>query len=106
MVDNIVNWIKLYSKNANIKTLVIGISGGVDSALVSTLSAMTGLETIVISMPIHQKEDQLKKDEAILKAEEQKLERIKQNVFYINQYSKIQKGLQRIPPNTKTYFIT
>jgi NAD+ synthase len=61
MVDNIVNWIKLYSKNANIKTLVIGISGGVDSALVSTLSAMTGLETIVISMPIHQKEDQLKR---------------------------------------------
>ena len=48
------------------------------------------------------KEDQLKKDEAILKAEEQKLERIKQNVFYINQYSKIQKevgdilGFQKI----------
>jgi hypothetical protein len=48
------------------------------------------------------KEAQLKQDEAILKAEEQKLERIKQNVFYINQYSKIQKevgdilGFQKI----------
>jgi len=48
------------------------------------------------------KEAQLKQDEAILKAEEQKLERIKQNVFYINQYSKISTeignafGLQKI----------
>lgn len=61
MINNIVNWIKTYSINANISTLVIGISGGIDSALVSSLSAMTGLETIIVSMPIYQKEDQLKR---------------------------------------------
>ena len=45
-------WIKNYSLNININALVIGISGGIDSAVTSTLSAMTGLKTIVVSMPI------------------------------------------------------
>ncbi|MDN5578863.1 MAG: NAD(+) synthase, partial [Chryseobacterium sp.] len=38
---------------------VIGVSGGVDSGVVSTLCAMTGLKTLLIEMPIHQKEDQV-----------------------------------------------
>tara|TARA_B100001287_G_scaffold202666_1_gene172034 strand:- start:108 stop:839 length:732 start_codon:yes stop_codon:yes gene_type:complete len=45
-------WIKNYSLKNNISTLVIGISGGIDSAVTSTLSAKTGLKTIVVSMPI------------------------------------------------------
>ena len=40
------------------KSLVIGISGGIDSSVSSTLSAMTGLKTIVLSMPIKQKSAQ------------------------------------------------
>ena len=40
------------------KSLVIGISGGIDSSVSSTLSAMTGLKTIVLSMPIKQKNTQ------------------------------------------------
>jgi NAD+ synthase len=59
MDTNITNWIKDYSNTANLKTLVIGISGGVDSALVSTLCALTKLEVILVSMPIRQKKDQL-----------------------------------------------
>lgn len=59
MDSNITNWIKDYSNTANLKTLVIGISGGVDSALVSTLCALTKLEVILVSMPIRQKKDQL-----------------------------------------------
>ena len=39
-------------------SLVIGISGGIDSSVSSTLSAMTGLKTIVLSMPIKQKSHQ------------------------------------------------
>ena len=51
------NWIKDYVNNMPIKakSLVIGISGGIDSSVSSTLSAMTGLKTIVLSMPIKQK---------------------------------------------------
>jgi NAD+ synthase len=59
MVEEIVSWIKEYSNNNKISILIVGISGGIDSALVSTLCCMTGIETIIVSLPIHQKENQL-----------------------------------------------
>ena len=59
-VKYISNWIKTYvDKMPNkAESLVIGISGGIDSSVSSTLSAMTGLKTIVLTMPIKQKENQ------------------------------------------------
>ena len=59
-VKFISNWIKNYVNNMPTKaeSLVIGISGGIDSSVSSTLSAMTGLKTIVLSMPIKQKPSQ------------------------------------------------
>ena len=59
-VKYISNWIKSYVDNmpSKAEALVIGISGGIDSSVSSTLSAMTGLKTIVLSMPIKQKENQ------------------------------------------------
>ncbi len=56
-VSFISNWIKDYvnSMPNKAKSLVIGISGGIDSSVSSTLSAMTGLKTIILSMPIKQK---------------------------------------------------
>ena len=50
--DWILNYVNSMPKKA--KSLVIGISGGIDSSVSSTLSAMTGLKTIVLSMPIKQ----------------------------------------------------
>ena len=52
----IVNWLKTYAENANVNGFVLGISGGIDSALTSTLCAQTGLKTLCIEMPIHQAE--------------------------------------------------
>jgi NAD+ synthase len=54
------NWIKNYVETMPVKAqaLVIGISGGIDSSVSSTLSAMTGLKTIVLSMPIKQQSSQ------------------------------------------------
>ena len=54
------NWIKDYAEMmpSKARSLVIGISGGIDSSVSSTLSAMTGLKTIVLSMPIKQKSSQ------------------------------------------------
>ena len=54
------NWIKSYAEGmpSKAQSLVIGISGGIDSSVSSTLSAMTGLRTIVLSMPIKQIEKQ------------------------------------------------
>lgn len=57
--QHIVNWLKEYALKANVKGFVIGISGGVDSAVTSTLCAQTGLTTLCIEMPIHQDETQV-----------------------------------------------
>ena len=59
-VNFISNWIKNYADTMPKKaqSLVIGISGGIDSSVSSTLSAMTGLKTIVLTMPIKQKSSQ------------------------------------------------
>ena len=47
------NWIKSYVNENGISTLVVGVSGGIDSAVVSTLCAETGIPTIVVGMPIN-----------------------------------------------------
>ena len=56
--NRIVNWIKDYAESNGIKSLVVGVSGGIDSAVASTLAAETGLITYCIGMPLHQKKDQ------------------------------------------------
>lgn len=50
----IVNWLKTYADNAKANGFVVGISGGVDSAVTSTLCAQTGLQVLCVEMPIHQ----------------------------------------------------
>ena len=59
-IEYISNWIKSYVDQmpSKAQALVIGISGGIDSSVSSTLSAMTGLKTIVLTMPIKQIENQ------------------------------------------------
>jgi NAD+ synthase len=59
VVHHIVNWLKDYATNAKIKGFVIGISGGIDSAVTSTLCAKTGLDLLCLEMPIHQEENQV-----------------------------------------------
>ena len=54
MVDRITQWIKNYAEENRISSLVVGVSGGIDSALVSTLCARTGIPTLCVLMPIHQ----------------------------------------------------
>lgn len=51
---HIVNWLKKYAEIAKVNGFVIGVSGGVDSALTSTLCAQTGLKVLCVEMPIHQ----------------------------------------------------
>jgi NAD+ synthase len=58
LADDISKWILNYTKNNNISCLVVGVSGGIDSAVTSTLCAKTGLRTIVVNMPIHQNDSE------------------------------------------------
>lgn len=57
--DHIVNWLKTYAATAKVNGFVVGISGGVDSAVTSTLCAQTGLPTLCVEMPIHQADNQV-----------------------------------------------
>ena len=58
VAEDISEWIGDYANKNGIEALVVGVSGGVDSAVTSTLSAMTGIDTIVLNMPIHQDKGQ------------------------------------------------
>ncbi len=59
VIDYIVNWLKTYAVNAKMDGFVIGISGGIDSAVTSALCAKTGLDLVCIEMPIHQAPSQV-----------------------------------------------
>jgi len=52
------NWISKYALENNLNTLIVGISGGIDSAVTSALCAMTGFKTKLLIMPIHQNLDE------------------------------------------------
>nr|WP_298930318.1 NAD(+) synthase [uncultured Allomuricauda sp.] len=59
VTEHIVKWLKDYATNSNSKGFVIGVSGGIDSAVTSTLCAKTGLDLLCLEMPIHQGENQV-----------------------------------------------
>lgn len=54
IIQHIINWLSQYSINSRTEGFVIGISGGIDSALTSTLCALTGKKVICLNMPIRQ----------------------------------------------------
>ena len=56
--DKISDWLKEYLENNNLSAFVIGVSGGIDSAVTSALCAQTGKRTIALTMPIHQNPDE------------------------------------------------
>ena len=59
VVAFIVSWLKNYVEKSNVNGFVIGISGGIDSAVTSTLCAKTGFPVLCLEMPIHQAENQI-----------------------------------------------
>ena len=54
VIYHITDWLKSYAKSAKIEGFVVGVSGGIDSAVTSTLCAKTGLKVYCLEMPIHQ----------------------------------------------------
>ena len=57
LAEQIVNWIKDYYWDNDLGGLVVGVSGGIDSAVVSTLCARTGLPTYILTMPLDSNKD-------------------------------------------------
>ena len=59
VVEHITDWLKNYASNAGMKGFVVGVSGGIDSAVTSTLCAKTGMPVLCLEMPIHQAQNQV-----------------------------------------------
>ncbi|NQW35604.1 MAG: NAD(+) synthase [Flavobacteriales bacterium] len=76
ITNHIVNWLKDYAQHANSKGFVIGVSGGIDSAVTSTLCALTGLPTLCVDMPIHQAQNQVDRAHAHIKWLQQKYDTV------------------------------
>ena len=66
-IDFIVDWLKSYANQAGSDGFVIGISGGIDSAVTSTLCARTGLKVIALNLPIRQAETEYQRAEEHIK---------------------------------------
>ncbi|VEJ20855.1 NAD(+) synthase [Neisseria animaloris] len=64
VIDHITGWLKDYAAAARAKGFIVGVSGGIDSAVVSILAARTGLPTLLLEMPIRQKTDQVDRAQA------------------------------------------
>lgn len=64
--DFIVSWLTDYAKNARIKGFVIGVSGGIDSAVTASLCARTAYPILCVEMPIHQAENQVKRGKELI----------------------------------------
>ena len=67
VAEYIINWLKNYAENAKVKGFVVGVSGGIDSAVTSTLCAKTGFPTLCVEMPIHQAQSQVTRAEEHIK---------------------------------------
>lgn len=59
VANHIIDWLKDYATNANVNGFVVGVSGGIDSAVTSTLCAKTGMRVLCLEMPIHQDKNQI-----------------------------------------------
>ena len=76
-VEHITKWIKSYKERNKINGLVIGVSGGIDSALTSTLCGLTGIKTLCLNMPIRQRQDQYQRAKNHIKWLENKFVNVK-----------------------------
>ena len=92
--ERIVNWIKDYANSNGIQSLVVGVSGGIDSAVVSTLCAETELPTFPLGMPIHQDIDQESLSDSHLASLERRYKNVKTLKFNLTEvFEKFKKSL-------------
>jgi len=73
---HIINWLKEYATNAHVNGFIVGVSGGIDSAVTSTLCAKTGLPTLCVEMPIHQDQNQVTRAEKHIAQLKKKFENV------------------------------
>ena len=98
--DHIVNWLKKYLKNSKQNGFIVGISGGIDSALTSTLCALTNYPVFVVEMPIHQSESEVSRSKAHMKWLKKKYKNVKSITHSLTNVFESFKNGDRMTPNT------
>jgi NAD+ synthase len=93
--EHIVNWLKTYADNAKVNGFVVGISGGVDSAVTSTLCAQTGLQTLCVEMPIHQDKSHVNRGKEHIEQLQKRFSNV--NSAEINLTSVFEEFISKIP---------
>ena len=96
---HIVNWLKSYAENAKVNGFVIGVSGGIDSAVTSTLCAKTGLPTLCVEMPIHQAQSQVTRAEEHIAQLKKKFNNVSEVRVDL---TSVFEGFKNVVPNIKT----
>lgn len=81
IIDHITQWLSDYAKTSRTNGFVVGVSGGIDSAVVSTLCANTGLPVILLDMPIHQEASQMNRGRRHIKSLEERFENVQSHSF-------------------------
>jgi len=95
LTDKIVGWLKDYYFDNNIKAFVVGVSGGIDSAVVSSLCARTGLPTYVVCMPLESKFENTRLSDAHSKELVEKYDNVKRvEVELFSAYDSLIKSIE------------
>ena len=97
VIDYIVEWLKTYCDNAKMNGFVVGISGGIDSAVTSTLCAGSRKKVVLLNMPIYQPLDQLSLADEHIKWLEQKYGNV--TGIYVDLTPVFQAVEQTFPPD-------
>ena len=84
VVNHIVEWLKDYLKNSNMKGFVVGVSGGIDSAVTSTLCSLTNAPVLCLEMEIHQDPNQVSRALQHIDWLENKFKNVRHHKFFLD----------------------
>ena len=98
--QHIISWLIDYSENAKLDGFIIGVSGGVDSALTATLCAKTKKKVILLNMPIRQKSTEYERSKKQIKHLESNFDNVKG--IEVNLSSSFQKLKEDLPDQTSS----
>jgi len=95
-IDHIVKWLRNYCETSGTSGFVVGVSGGIDSALTSTLCAMTEKPTLLVEMPIHQAPSQVTRAQEHMSFLENRFEKV--TCARVELTSSFETLVQSLPP--------
>ena len=94
VIAHIVEWLQSYAEQSGMKGFVVGVSGGIDSAVTSTLCSKTGLPVIALEMPIHQAANQVSRAQDHLQWLKARFDNVTPNTISLTGvFDAFQKGL-------------